>query len=260
NPIDWKIRRGYLAGGKELAGPVGLGSDAAGVVDEVGEGVTDTAVGDEVFGLGSQTQAEYAVLRTWVAKPASVDWAVAAGAGVAGETAVRVLDLLGLGTGSTVLIDGASGGVGAIAVQVAVARGATVVGTASDRNHGYLSSVGALPVSYGPGLVERVRAAAPAGLDGVFDVVGKTPVEDLLALAPEPGQVVSIANFGAASTGIRATGGGEGEPRDALAEVGRLLAEGRLVIETRRYPFAEAAQAHAESEAGHVRGKLVLVP
>lgn len=260
NPVDCKIRSGMLAAGKALDAPTGFGFDAAGVVDEVGDGVTGVAVGDEVFGLGTFTQAEFAVLRAWAAKPASVDWAVAGGAGVSGETAVRGLDLLGVSGGSTVLIDGASGGVGAIAVQVAVARGATVVGTASGANHGYLSSLGALPVAYGPGLVERVRAAAPGGVDAVFDVVGKTPIEELVAIAPEPSQVVSIANYSAGAAGARVTGGGETDAQSALQVVAALLADGRLVIQTRRYPLEEVAGAHRESETGHVRGKLVLVP
>jgi len=260
NQIDSKLRSGRLASGKPIPGPTGLGFDAAGVVVEVGEGVTGVVVGDEVFGLGPATYAEYAILRDWAAKPASVDWATAAGAGVAGETAVRGLNLLGVTSGTTVLIDGASGGVGAVAVQVALARGATVVGTASDRNHGYLSALGAVPVTYGPGLVERVRAAAPGGVDAVFDVAGKTPVEDLVALVPQPSQVVSIANFGAASTGIRVTSSGGDSAAASLREVAQLLADRRLVLETTRYRLDEVATAHTESETGHVRGKLVLVP
>ncbi len=131
NPIDWKIRAGYMAQGKPLDGVGYLGYDASGVVDEVGEGVTDVAVGDDVFGLGAATIAEFAVLEAYARKPSSVDWAVAAAAGVSAETAIRALDLVGVKAGSTVLIDGGAGGVGAVAVQIALARGATVIASAS---------------------------------------------------------------------------------------------------------------------------------
>lgn len=261
NPIDWKVRAGYLAGGKSLESPQISGSDAAGYVDEVGEGAEGVAVGDEVFGIGGATIAEYAVLRSWTAKPPSVDWAVAAAAGVAGETAVRVLNLLGISSGSTVFIDGGAGGVGAVAVQVALARGATVLASGSERNDDYLREIGAIPVRYGEGVVQRVREAAGRDtVDGVFDVVGKTPAEDLISLAPEPAQVVSIANFGAGDTGIRLTAGGEGDPQAALAEIAGLLAGNRLVIKTQTFPFERAAEAHQLSQDGHVRGKLVLLP
>ena len=125
NPIDWKTYAGYLAGGEPLAGTGYLGYDAAGVVDEVGEGVTGVSVGDDVFGKGPNTQAEFAVLDSWAAKPASIDWAVAAAAGVAGETSERGLRLLGVKPGDTIFIDGGAGGVGAAAIQMAVAGGRT---------------------------------------------------------------------------------------------------------------------------------------
>src|SRR6476661_8387975 len=158
NPIDWKIRAGYLSGGKPPEGPGYPGLDAAGVVDEVGEGVTDVAVGDDVFGLGANTIAEFAVLESYARKPSSVDWAVAAAAGVAAETAIRALDLVGVTAANTVLIDGGAGGVGAVAVQIALARGATVIASASQGNQDYLREIRATPVLYGDGLVERVRA------------------------------------------------------------------------------------------------------
>ena len=124
NPIDWKLMSGALSGGAPLEGTGYLGYDAAGVVDEVGEGVTGVSVGAEVFGRGPNTQAEYAVLDSWAVKPASVDWAVAAAAGVAGETAERGLRLLGVEAGHTLFVDGGAGGVGAVVVQMALARGA----------------------------------------------------------------------------------------------------------------------------------------
>jgi NADPH:quinone reductase-like Zn-dependent oxidoreductase len=261
NPIDWKAFSGAMSGGEPMAGTGYLGYDAAGVVDEVGQGVTGVSVGDEVFGRGQHTQAEYAVLDAWAAKPASVDWAVAAAAGVAGETAERGLRLLEVNAGNTLLVDGGAGGVGAVTVQMALARGAKVIASASEANHDYLREVGATPVLYGPGVAERVRAAAGGPVDAVFDVAGKTPVEDLISLVPEPSQVVSIANFAAAQAGARVTGGGvDSRPMEALALVAELLAQNKLVLKVQSFPFDRAAEAYRISQGGHVRGKLVLIP
>jgi NADPH:quinone reductase-like Zn-dependent oxidoreductase len=261
NPIDWKAFAGALAGGKPMVGTGYLGYDAAGVVDEVGEGVSGISVGDDVLGRGRSTQAEYAVLDSWAAKPSSVDWAVAAAAGVAGETAERGLRLLGVRSGDVVFVDGGAGGVGAVAVQLAVARGARVIASSSEANHDYLREIGATPVLYGGGVADRVRAAAGGGVAAVFDVAGRTPVEDLIGLVREPSQVVSIANFAAGQLGARVTGGGaDSQPVQALTEVAELLAQNRLVIKVQTFPFDRAADAYRISQAGHVRGKLVLVP
>ena len=261
NPIDWKAFSGALSGGEPMAGTGYLGVDAAGVVDEVGEGVTGVSLGDEVFGRGRNTQAEYAVLDAWAAKGPSVDWAVAAAAGVAGETSERGLRLLDVTAGDTVFVDGGAGGVGAVAVQMALARGAKVVASASEANHDYLREIGATPVLYGQGVAERVRAAAGGPVDAVFDVAGKTPVEELVSLAPEPSQVVSVANFAAGQAGARVTGGGaDSRPMEALALVAELLAQNKLVLKVQTFPFDRAAEAYRISQGGHVRGKLVLVP
>src|SRR4051794_2037351 len=132
NPLDWKQLTGAMSGGQAMSGPAYLGFDAAGVVDEVGEGVTAGSVGDEVFGRGQNTQADYGVLDAWAIKAPSVDWALAAAAGVAGETSERVLRPLGVKAGDTIFIDGGAGGVGAVAVQMAVARAATVIASSSE--------------------------------------------------------------------------------------------------------------------------------
>src|SRR3954451_11410932 len=165
NPIDSKVLTGAMAGGKPLAGTGYLGRDAAGVVDEVGDGVIGVSVGDEVFGTGPNTQAEYAVLRGWAVKPSSVDWAVAAAAGVAGETSERALRLLGAGSGDTIFIDGGAGGVGAIAVQMALGRGLTVIARGGGANQDSLRELGAPRVLYGEGVGDRVRAAAGGQVD-----------------------------------------------------------------------------------------------
>lgn len=261
NPIDWKTSSGALSGGQPMVGTGYLGYDAAGVVDDVGADVTGVSVGDDVLGRGRNTQAEYAVLDSWAAKPSSIDWAVAAAAGVAGETAERGLRLLDVKAGDTVFVDGGAGGVGAVAAQMAVARGARVIASSSEANHDYLREIGATPVLYGEGVAARVRAAAGGPVDAVFDVVGKTPVEELISLAPKPAQVVSIANFGAAEAGARVTGGGaDSQPMEALAQVAELLAQNKLVIKVQTFPFDRAAEAYRISLGGHVRGKLVLVP
>jgi NADPH:quinone reductase-like Zn-dependent oxidoreductase len=261
NPIDWKTFVGMLSGGQPMVGTGYLGYDAAGVVDEVGEGVTGVAAGDDVLGLGGNTQAEYAVLDSWAAKPSSIDWAVAAAAGVAGETGERGLRLLDLKAGDTIFIDGGAGGVGAVAVQMAVARGARVVASSSEANHDYLREIGATPVLYDEGVVDRVRAAAGGPVDAVFDVAGKTPAEELISLAPEPSRVVTIANFAAGQAGARVTGGdGDSHPMQALAQVAELLAQNKLVIKVQTFPFGRAAAAYRISQGGHVRGKLVLIP
>jgi NADPH:quinone reductase-like Zn-dependent oxidoreductase len=261
NPMDWKTFAGAMSGGKPMVGTGYLGFDAAGVVDEVGEGVTGVAAGDEVFGRGRNTQAEYAVLDSWAAKPSSVDWPVAAAAGVAGETAERGLRLLDVKAGNTIFVDGGSGGVGAVAVQMAVARGARVIASASEANLDYLREIGATPVRYGHGMIDRVRAAAGGQVDAVFDVVGKTPIDNLISLVPQPSQVLSIANFAAGQAGAQVTGGGaDSHPMQALAQVAELLAQNKLVINVQTFPFDRAADADRISQGGHVRGKLVLVP
>jgi NADPH:quinone reductase-like Zn-dependent oxidoreductase len=261
NPIDWKTLAGMLSGGEPMVGTGYLGYDAAGVVDEVGEGVTGVSVGDDVLGRGRNAQAEYAVLDCWAAKPSSIDWAVAAAAGVAGETSERGLRLLDVTAGDTIFIDGGAGGVGAVAVQMAVARDARVIASSSEANHDYLREIGATPVLYGAGVVARVRAAAGGPVDGVFDVAGKTPAEELISLAPEPSKVVTIANFAAGEAGARVTGGdADSHPMEALAQVTELLVQNKLVIKVQTFPFGRAADAYRISQGGHVRGKLVLIP
>jgi NADPH:quinone reductase-like Zn-dependent oxidoreductase len=252
NPVDWKVLAGVMSGGQPLTGPGYLGRDAAGVVDQVGEGVTGVSVGDEVFGRGQHTQAEFAVLDSWAAKPPSIDWAVAAAAGVAGETSERGLRLLGVQAGDTIFVDGGAGGVGAVAAQMAIARGARVIASAGQANQDYLREIGAIPVLYGEGVAARVRAAADAGgVDAVFDVAGKTPVRELTSLVSEPSQVLSIANFAAGQAGARVSGGSaDSRPAEALAEVAGLLAQNKLVIKVQTFPFGRAAEAYRISLGG----------
>ena len=261
NPLDWKLFAGMLSEGKPLDGVGYLGFDASGVVDEVGSDVSGVSVGDEVLGRGQNAQAEYAVLDVWVAKDPSIDWAVAAAAGVAGETAERVLRLLGVGSGETIFVDGGAGGVGSVVVQMAVDRGIRVVASAGEGNQGYLREIGAEPVLYGEGVIDRVRTAAGGQVAGVIDVAGKTPIADLIGVVPEAAKVVTIANFAAAGSGAQLTGGGaDAQPLEALTEVAELLRQSKVVIKVQTFPFARAREAYQVSLGGHVRGKLVLVP
>lgn len=256
NPSDWKTRAGLLD--QDL--PQTLGHEAAGVVDTLGEGVTDVAVGDRVFGFSEQgaAQAELAVLSHYAPIPPSLDFARAAALPAAIETATRALDHLGVTAGATVLVNGASGSVGGAAVQLAVARGARVIGTASPANHDHLRSLGAEPVAYGDGLAARVRAAG--GADLALDVAGSGVLPELIELTGTPEHVVTIADFGGARAhGVRFSSGDTGRAVHALAEIGALVESGRFVLPAvRTFPLAEVADAHRAGESGHVRGKLVL--
>jgi NADPH:quinone reductase-like Zn-dependent oxidoreductase len=263
NPIDWKVRSGALRDVMPVSFPVIDGREAAGVVDEVGREATDVAMGDDVFGFAvGGAAAERAILDDFAGKPASVSWEQAAGLPVAAETSVRVFTVLGGVTeGQTLLINGAAGGVGAVAVQLARARGARVIGTAGESNQEFLRSLGAEPTTYGEGLVERVRALAPGGVDLAFDTAGKGGVADLITLTGDPARVATIADFGAAALGVKVTGGGDFRATEALDEAAELIEAGRLSVPIAgTFTFSNAAEAHRISRDGHVRGKLILIP
>ncbi|MFE5615459.1 NADP-dependent oxidoreductase [Streptomyces sp. NPDC056524] len=265
NPLDHKRRHGWVEAFYPTTFPAVPGLEFAGTVDALGEGVTGVEAGDEVFGWTTTgAYAEYALAEVFVPKPAGLSWERAASIPVAGETARRVLDLLALKEGETLLLHGAAGAVGALAVQFAVAAGVTVVGTASARNHDFLRGLGAIPVTYGEGLADRVRAAAPQGVDAVFDAAGHDtlPVSiELTGGAKE--RIVTIAAVDAEEHGIVFSGVTVAPPlaRTWLTAHARLAAEGRLRLDiAETFPLKEAARAQELSESGHVRGKLVLLP
>ncbi|MFD0019797.1 NADP-dependent oxidoreductase [Streptomyces sp. NPDC058382] len=259
NPSDWKKRQGLMD--EEL--PQTMGHEASGVVDELGEGVTDVSVGDRVFGFSTEgaAQAELVVLSHYAPVPPSLDFAGAAALPAAVETATRALDGLGVVSGGTLVVNGASGSVGSAAVQLAVVRGARVIGIASPANHGYLRSLGAEPVAYGEGLTERVRALAPDGVDLALDVAGSGVLPELIALAGGAEHVITVADFaGAREHGVVFSRGDAGRAVHALGEIGELIGSGRFSLPVARtFPLAEVAEAHRVGEQGHVRGKLVLL-
>jgi NADPH:quinone reductase-like Zn-dependent oxidoreductase len=206
NPIDVLLRAGHLAQFLPLALPAIPGRDAVGVVDEVGPGVTDTQVGDVVFGLGgvSDTTAEFAVLTAWSTVPESWSTAQAAAAGLASATAAAVVDALGDLNGKTFLIEGASGAVGSAAAAFALAAGATVIGTGREGNIPHLESLGVLPTTYGPGLAERVAVLAPGGVDAALHSAPSNSLPDLLSIVGDTSQVVTVIDDqGAAQLGLR---------------------------------------------------------
>ncbi|MGW2111444.1 NADP-dependent oxidoreductase [Streptomyces sp. NPDC001948] len=240
------------------------GGDVAAVVTEAGADVTGFAVGDEVFGsIGSGGYAEFALAPAaqLARKPEGVPREVAAGLPVAVDMAYQVLADLGLKSGETVVVDGAAGDVGSVAVQLARQLGATVIGTASERNHAYLRSLGAEPVTYGEGFAGRVRGVAAKGVDAAFDAAGKGSLPALVELVGGPDRVVTIADHRAAEHGVRFAFAGPEAIRERLERAAALVVSGELALSVARtYPLSRAADAHRESAGGHVRGKLVIAP
>ena len=258
NGIDWKIRAGRMQDRMPLSLPAGTGLDAAGLVDETGAGVTDVKVGDAVFGSGAATYAEYAVLTSWAVKPAGVTFDEAAGYPIPVETAIRILDQVGVQGGQTLLVSGAAGGVGSAVVQIAADRGITVIGTAGEGNQEYLRSLGATATTYGDGLVDRVRALAPDGVDAALDLAGSGVIPELIELTGDPAKVLSIADFSAPQHGAQVSTSPVNRA-GAFAEAARLSAAGRLRLPVQQtFPLSAAGDAQAASAAGHVTGRLII--
>ncbi|MGW4650627.1 NADP-dependent oxidoreductase [Kitasatospora sp. NPDC004289] len=261
-PADTAIRSGWAPRGVTVEYPATPGNEFAGVVVSLGEGVSGWAPGDEVLGfrlLGAHARYVAAPADQLVAKPAGMGWAEAGSLSASGQTAHVALSGLGVSAGDTVLVHAAAGGVGTVAVQLARAWGATVIGTASEANHDYLRSLGATPVTYGEGLADRVRALAPDGVDAAFDAAGRGALEPSLELVADRSRIGTIADPAAEGLGIRWLYG----PRSAarLAELTALWEQGRLRLTvSASFPLSRAAEAHRLVEAGHVRGKAVILP
>ncbi len=265
NPVDWKIMAGGLDAMMDAVFPVVPGWDVAGVVEQVGIDTPEYAVGDEVVAYARKdvvhggTFAEFVTVpvRCAAPKPASASWNEAAGLPLAGLTAHQVLTRLGVEKGTTVLIHGASGGVGRMGVQLARELGARVIGTASEKNHDMLRELGAEPVTYGDGLADRVRELAPEGVDVVADFVGGV-VDVTTAVLAEGGRHGSIADPEVLGSGgqwmwVR-------PDTEDLTHLSRLVDDGRLSVEVAEvFPFEKAADAFTLSKDGHTSGKIVVV-
>ncbi len=262
NPVDWRIREGQFQKERRTVHqpielPAGIGQDASGVVDEVGEGVEGIEVGDHVFGRGSNTYAEFAVLWAWARMPEGLTFEEAAGYPSVVETALRIIREVGVQPGQTLLVSGASGGVGSAVLQIARERGITVIGTAGAANQDYLRSLGALATTYGEGWVERVRQLGQ--VDAALDLAGSGVIRELVELTGDPQKVITIGDLGASEFGVRFSGV-SGDKAAALAEAAGLISRGKLHIPVEKsYTLAEAPAAHADSQAGHTRGRRVLV-
>lgn len=275
NPLDYKMYSGAF--NRDPAGlPMRLGLEAAGIVTHVGPDAVGPGgpvrAGDEVIAFrapGAYASELVVPAQSLVPKPATLDWAQASGLLLAGATAWHCLVATGVTSGDTVLIHGGSGGVGVMAVQLAASRGATVIATASPARHEFLRELGAVPVAYGPGLADRVRAAAPEGVSIALDLIGTDEAVDVsLELVADRARIATIAASGrAAQTGIKALGGAPGadpgaEIRAAARpELARLADEGRLLVfVSETFPLARVDDAHRAIMTGHTRGKIALIP
>jgi len=261
------IRTGAVAKIFPSTFPSGQGSDLAGVIEEVGAGVGDFAPGDEVIGFSNKraSQAELVLVEAGdlTRKPEKVSWEAAGGLFVAGTTAWGAVQAIQPKEGETVVISGAAGGVGSLAVQLARRTGATVIGLASERNHEWLKSHGVIPVAYGDGVADRIRAAAPSGVDAFIDTHGDGYVELALALGVTAGRIDTIADYAAAAKyGVKTDGGAEAGPgAQVLAELAGLIADGHLEVPNANvYPLAQVRQAYTELERRHTHGKIILKP
>jgi NADPH:quinone reductase-like Zn-dependent oxidoreductase len=266
NPGEGKIRSGLLAQRFPATFPSGEGSDLAGVVDELGPGVTGVAVGDEVIGFTDNraSHAELVVTEAadLVPKPTGVSWEAAGSLYVAGGTAWAMVRAVAAGPGDTVVVAGAAGGVGSIAVQLATNAGATVIGLAGEANHDWLSGHGVIPVTYGEGAADRIRAASGGRVDALLDTVGGDYVELALELGVRPDRIDTIANFTAREKyGVKTDGSAVGGTPEVVAELAGLIDKGQLEIPIAAvYPLSEVRAAFTELERGHTRGKIVLEP
>jgi NADPH:quinone reductase-like Zn-dependent oxidoreductase len=265
NPGEAKIRAGELHDRFPATFPSGEGSDLAGIVVSAGPGVTGVPVGAEVIGFTNNraSQAEYALVEAGdlTPKPAGVRWEVAGALFVAGATAYAAVRAVQLTPADTVVIAGAAGGVGSIAVQLARRAGATVIGLAGPANHDWLAAHGVIPVSYGAGVADRIRAVA-AGPDAFIDTFGADYVRLALDLGVSPARIDTIAKFSAVQEyGVKGDGSAAGGTADVLATLAGFIAAGELEIPiAATFPLAEVRQAYQLLAGGHTRGKIVLLP
>jgi NADPH:quinone reductase-like Zn-dependent oxidoreductase len=266
NPGEASIRKGLFAKRWPSTFPSGQGSDLAGVVEEVGPSVTTVSKGEEIIGFSDErtSQAELVVIKSanLVPRPPNVSWEQAGALFVAGTTAYAAVRAVSLKKGDIVVISGAAGGVGSIAVQLAVHAGARVIGLASERNHQWLSDHDAVPVTYGDGVEDRIRAASGGKIDAFVDTFGGGYVELALGLGVDRERIDTIIDFAAAEKyGVKAEGNSVAATAEVLGELVDLMAAGRLEIPIAKvYPLAEVQAAYRELEQRHTQGKIVLKP
>jgi NADPH:quinone reductase-like Zn-dependent oxidoreductase len=265
NPGEAKIRAGLLRSRWPATFPSGEGSDLAGIVAETGPGVTSFSAGDEVIGWTDDraSHAEYVLVEEQhlTAKPAGMPWEVAGALFVAGATAYAAVRAVGLTEGDTVVVSGAAGGVGSLAVQLARRAGATVIGLAGEAHHQWLARHGVIPVTYGDGVADRIRQAA-GKVDAFIDTFGAEYVQLALELGVEPSRVDTIANFEAvARYGVKAEGNAAGASASVLAELAGLIANGELEVPiAATFPLDRVQDAYRRLAEGHILGKIVLLP
>jgi NADPH:quinone reductase-like Zn-dependent oxidoreductase len=266
NPGEASIRKGLFADRWPATFPSGQGSDLAGIVEEVGPGVGKVAVGDEVIGFTNDrsSQAEFVFVDAGnlVPRPKNVPWEQAGALFVAGTTAYAAVRSVALSAGDTVVVSGAAGGVGSIAVQLARNAGAKVIGLSGDANRKWLTDHGVIPVTYGDGVEDRIRAASGGKLDAFIDTFGGGYVELALKLGVAPNRIDTIIDFAAAAKyGVKTEGNHEAANAEVLAQLAGLVSAGRLEIPIAKvFPLAQVRDAYRELEQRHTRGKIVLEP
>ncbi|WP_410671789.1 NADP-dependent oxidoreductase [Amycolatopsis sp. cmx-4-68] len=266
NPGEASIRQGFLHERWPATFPSGQGSDFAGVVAGLGDGVEEIAVGDEVMGFvhTRSSHAEYVVAEASdvTPRPDGVSWEAAGALFVAGTTAYAAVAAVCAREGDTVVVSGAAGGVGSLAVQLALLAGAKVIGLAGPANHAWLHEMGALPVAYGEGVLERIKEAAPEGVHAFVDTFGSGYVELALHLGIHPGRIDTIIDFEAAAKyNVKTEGNTAAASAGVLRELSLLVGKGLLEVPIARvYPLDEVREAYRELERRHTRGKIVLRP
>lgn len=266
NPGETMIRKGALAERWPATFPSGQGSDFAGVVEEIGETATNVRVGDKVIGFthNRASQAEFVVVdaSNLVLRPTNVSWDQAGALFVAGTTAYAAVRSIALNAGDVVVVSGAAGGVGSIAVQLARNYGAKVIGLASEANHKWLSDHGVIPIAYGHGVEDRIRSASEGKVDAFIDTFGGGYVELALKLGIAPNRIDTIIDFAAAEKhGVKTEGSMAAASADVLGQLAALMAAGRLEIPIAKvYPLDKVRDAYQELERRHTRGKIVLRP
>ncbi len=266
NPGEASIRKGVFAERWPSTFPSGQGSDLAGAVEEVGPGVVNVAVGDEVIGFTNDraSQAELVLVEAGnlVPRPQNVSWEQAGAMFVAGTTAYAAVRAVALNAGDTVVVSGAAGGVGSIAVELARNAGARVIGLAGEANHKWLTDHGVIPVAYGDGVGDRIRAVCGGKVDAFIDTFGGGYVELALQLGIPPNRIDTIIDFAAAAKyGVKTEGSHEAANAEVLDELAGLIAAGRLEIPIAKvYPLADVRDAYRELEQRHTHGKIVLKP